>query len=261
MKKYSKFFARPTADGVRVQSAVVTDMEFRDIAYGNRNESVGDLNWDGATSWEHAQRIQDEGFIPPAGALKIAAVASDENDIYMQHAQVGAVPDVAAYLMGVPECMIEMVHTAEAKPTIRLSCQLNVTAGIRATDQQSHAMEMYKAVRALQAAGYQVTLHGLFYNMMYGCIECLEVELLREGQVLSQATMGAKFHISYYRCGWFSWANTHYNCCGGSINPPQWIDNRMVIPSVEFFKQDRKEGYMGRYVEARILAARAEGKL
>jgi hypothetical protein len=224
--------------------AKISTDEFLAIAL---NEGLGSfqtprLRWNGVSSREEVFDIQQNGYIPKGKkAVKAPQFEGETDSLYMERAVVGQFPDVAAYLRGEPESMLNMVFDPQPTPTIHLAAMMNVTGGIDAEDQQKHADEVYRCIRALQNAGNQVTLTALFYNNMLSCIEELQVEVLREGQVLSQATLGARFHLSFYRVCWFNWAVHHFGNCGGSIRPKQFVDNgqRIVIPSCEFMPRGK----------------------
>jgi hypothetical protein len=229
-----------------VKRARVSIQDFTRIAFqtGRHRDGVGlsgsisDKSWYGVTSFDEAEAIQKNGYLPEGHAPVIPAQQGEDAMLYMERAVVGQFPDPAAWLRGEPESMYSMVFDPQPTPTIHLACMMNVTGGITGEDQQRHADSVFQVIRGLQNAGNQVTLTALFYNDMLaaGCYEELQVEILREGQVLSNAALGARFHLSFYRVGWFSWAQIHFSNCGGSRTPPAYVDNgtRLVIPSFEF---------------------------
>jgi hypothetical protein len=232
---------------VTLYSARISNAEFVKIALaeGSHREPIASATWNGVATHDEAIEIQRSGYIPPAGVVKLPAMQMDNENLYMERAVIGQFPDVAAYLRGEPESMYNMVFDTTPTPTIHLACMMNVTAGIRAESQQQHADAVYNCIRALQAQGNQVTLTALFFNNMsiFGGserkVEELQVEIVSEGQVLSAATLGARFHLSYYRVAWFAWANFHFENTGGSIKPPAYVDagKRLVIPSFEFMPE------------------------
>jgi len=230
-----------TAEGGFLYRAKISTAEFLAIALneGLDNFETPDLKWNGVSTCQEVFDIQNNGYIPKGKkAVKAPQLAAYNESLYMERAVVGQFPDVAAYLRGEPESMLNMVFDPQPTPTINLACMMNVTAGVDAKTQQDHADEVYRCIRALQDAGNQVTLTALFYNTIGRGIEELQVEILREGQVLSQATLGARFHLSFYRVCWFNWAYHHFCGWGGSIQPKQFVDNgkRIVIPSSQFMK-------------------------
>jgi hypothetical protein len=239
MEKY-KHITEAMSDGYGLMhTAKLTPSEFLRIALQDGRhlqKPESDTSFYGAASMAEAERIQKEGYIPPAGLVKMPVFTADTNTVYMERAVVGQFPDVAAYLRGEPESMYNMVFNPEPTPTVHLAAMMNVTGGISAAKQQKHSDEVYNCIRSLQNAGNQVTLTALFYNSFQHKYETLQIEILNEGQVLSAATLGAKFHLSFYRCIWFSWATLHFSSCGCSKTPPAYVDGgkRLVIPSVEF---------------------------
>jgi len=224
--------------GRATHTARITIGEFLRIALqeGSHRE-YPTLGFCGVSTFEEAEKIQQEGYIPPAGVVRMPPVMADNDSVYMERSVIGQFPDVAAYLRGEPESMFNMVFEPRPTPTIHLAIMMNVTIFVSAKDQQKHADAVYNCIRHLQAQGNQVTLTALFYNSFgSGVYEELQVEILRENQVLSAATLGARFHLSFYRVCWFSWANLHFGNCGGSRTPPEYVDagKRLVIPSFEF---------------------------
>jgi hypothetical protein len=228
------------AAGYRIYSGKVSTAEFLRIALHKNlaRQETPEKWWNGVDTIKEVHDIQHNGYIPPAGKLvKAPQFDTDTQSLYMERAVIGQFPDVAAYLRGEPESMLNMVFDPQPTPTIHLAAMMNVTGGVDGDTQQKHANDVYRCIRALQDAGNQVTLTALFYNIMKSdAVEELQVEILQEGQVLSQATLGARFHLCFYRVCWFNWAKHHFGGCGGSIRPAQFVDEgqRIVIPSSEF---------------------------
>lgn len=240
MEKHNHFTAAQPDGYTKMYTAKVSTADFLRIAMqqgSHLQKPESDQRFYSVGSVAEAMKIQKEGYIPPAGLVKMPTFTADTDTVYMERAVVGQFPDVAAYLRGEPESMYNMVFDPQPTPTVHLAAMMNVTGGISAESQQKHADEVYNCIRALQNAGNQVTLTALFYNSFSGGkYESLQVEILKEGQVLSAATLGARFHLCFYRVCWFSWATLHFNSCGCSQRPPEYVDEgkRLVIPSVEF---------------------------
>lgn len=257
MTKYSGFIRTK-----KQQEAKVTLREFLDIAGQTETDGVRgsySKSWCGVTTFAEAVDLQRKGYIPKGGVVKLPTPMDDLQQIYMERAMVGQIPDPDAWLRGEPEAMYNVVQMVEQQPAVHLAVMMNVLGGIDGDQQQKHADEVYRCIRHYQQQGYPVTLTALFYNdmLMAGCHELLQVELCREGQVISPATLGSAFHLSFYRVLWFNWAYIHYDNCGGSRTPPEYVDNgtRIVIPSCQFLPPRTS---VAEYVADRVKKRRAE---
>lgn len=238
--------------GNTMHRAKVSIQDFTRIAFqhGEFRSGVGlydspaGRKWYGVGTYEEAEAIQRNGYLPEGHIPALPVFQGEDSTLYMERAVVGQFPDPAAWLRGEPESMYNMVFDPQPTPTIHLACMMNVLGGVEGEEQQAHADEVFRVVRGLQNAGNQVTLTALFYNQFSQGYEELQVEILREGQVLSSAAMGARFHLSFYRVAWFSWACLHFGSCGGSRTPPAYVDNgkRLVIPSCEFMPKVKVKG-------------------
>jgi len=254
----------------KVARGRVSIQEFTRIAFqeGDHREGVHNPSWYGVPTFEEAIRIQREGYIPQGKPVTLPPMQSDGDAIYMERAVVGQFPDPAAWLRGEPESMYNMVFDPRPTPTLHLAVMMNVLAGVSGEEQQAHADAVYACIRSLQNSGYQVTLTALFYNDMLhaGVYEELQVEILREGQVLSQAAIGARFHLSFYRVAWFSWSRLHFGNNGASRTPPKYVDGgtRLVIPSCQFMpdtgKRDPRTGNRIRQSVADFVAEALRNK-
>lgn len=196
-----------------------------------------DKDFFGVSSWKECTKLQASGYVPKGGFdldIEVNPTLETKEEFVMDYA--GIMPDVGVYLSGEPQCMVNYFTSEAEVKVLKLAIQCNCNGGYTAQQLIKHSEEVFHAVRWAQSKGYQIELVALLYNSMGSTEETFTITLMKQGDVISASRIAAAIHVSLFRCLWFTWAYKTYGSCGGSINPPEKVDDYYVIPSTEFLK-------------------------
>jgi|694.fasta_scaffold33863_4 hypothetical protein len=198
----------------------------------------------GVKSWSQCETLQKSGYVPDGGFsldIEVNPTLENREEFVMDYG--GIMPDVGVYLSGEPQCMVNYFTSEAEVKVLKLAIQCNCNGGYTAQQLIKHSEEVFHAVRWAQSKGYQIELVALLYNSMYSeritTEETFTITLMKQGDVISASRIAAAIHVSLFRCLWFTWANKTYGSCGGSINPPEKVDDYYVIPSTEFLQKKK----------------------
>lgn len=187
--------------------------------------------WSGADSFEAAQQIMREGYVPKGGFNSEIAIAEQQTITAMLDVS-GSVVDVGMFLTGEPECMWEF----QTAPTTRFAdivINLANPALTEARDLFAYADKVYALVMRLKTQNIECNITGVL-NTDMGDGYNIEVEIHRQGQVFSPATISAALHPSMLRrmfIGYLQGQDNYRHGCGrvGAMNG---YEGSIVLPSV-----------------------------
>lgn len=191
-----------------------------------------DSNFMGVANFDEALKIASEGYIPEGGFDSSVSLA-ESNTIDAMLDVHGSVVDVGLYLSGEPECIWEFQQVPTTK-FVDLAINLGNPARTDAKDLFKYAAKVYALIMNLKAKNVECNLRGMFKTTMGGGIT-VAVDIHKQGQVFSPATLSSALHPSFLRSLFLGWCQGRddYEWGCGSVLEPSPRDGEILLPSVK----------------------------
>jgi hypothetical protein len=191
-----------------------------------------DKKFRGVSSFNEALRIASEGYIPEGGFDSDTSIA-EKLSIEALLDVSGSVVDVGLFLSGEPECIWEFQQVPTTK-FIDLAINLGNAGRVEAKDLFAYAAKVYSLILSLKAKNIECNLRGLFKTSMGGGTT-VSVDIHKQGQVFSPATLSAALHPSFLRSLFIGWCQGRddYEWGCGSVLAPSANEGEIMLPSVQ----------------------------
>lgn len=227
-KQYSFNFTEWVAEAARSAAEhTKNDSKINDPAFTSTDKSFM-----GVDNFDEALKIATEGYIPEGGFDSSVSLA-ESNSIEASLDVHGSVVDVGLYLTGEPECMWEFQQVPSTK-FIDLAINLGNPGRIEARDLFKYAAKVYALILNLKAKNVECNLRGIFKTTMGGGIT-VSVDIHKQGQIFSPATLSAALHPSFLRALFIGWCqgrdDFEWGC--GSVLEPSANEGEILLPSVK----------------------------
>lgn len=228
-KNYSFTFTEWVAEAAR---SAADHEKNADKTLGDPAFTSTDKGFMGVDNFNEALKIATEGYIPEGGFDSSVSIA-ESNSIEAALDVHGSVVDVGLYLTGEPECMWEFQQVPSTK-FIDLAINLGNPGRIEARDLFKYAAKVYALILNLKAKNVECNLRGIFRTTMGGGIE-VSIDIHKQGQIFSPATLSAALHPSFLRAlfiGWCQGRDDYEIGCGSALEPSA-RDGEILLPSVK----------------------------
>jgi hypothetical protein len=191
-----------------------------------------DKSFMGVENFAEAIKIAHEGYIPEGGFDSEASI-SESSSIEALLDVSGSVVDVGLFLSGEPECIWEFQQVPSTK-FVDLAINLGNPGRIEAKQLFAYAAKVYSLILSLKQKNVECNLRGIFKTTMGGGIT-VSVDIHKQGQIFSPATLSSSLHPSFLRALFIGWCqgrdDFEWGC--GSVLEPSPRDGEILLPSVK----------------------------